>query len=135
MIFLLDTNTCSDLMRGDAITISRSEAITDRDIAVVCPIVRGEILFGITRLPPGSRRQDLQLKADTLFAQLPCYTIPASAADHYAAMKIEGRRKSLGLDDNDLWIASTALAFGATLVTRDKDFLQIDSLVTVNWSV
>lgn len=135
MIFLLDTNTFSDLMRGDPITISRSEAITDKDLAVICPIVKGEILFGIGRLPLGNRKQDLQLKADTLFAQLPCYPVPASASNYYADLKVESRSKGIGLDDNDLWIASTVFAFGATLVTRDKDFLQISGLATTNWSV
>ena len=33
------------------------------------------------------------------------------------------------VDENDLWIAATALALGATLVTRDTDFNGIEGLM------
>jgi predicted nucleic acid-binding protein len=35
------------------------------------------------------------------------------------------------LDENDLWIAATALARGATLVSRDRDFAGIEALPAV----
>jgi predicted nucleic acid-binding protein len=38
------------------------------------------------------------------------------------------------MDENDLWIAATALALGATLVSRDGDFKQIDGLSVENWA-
>jgi predicted nucleic acid-binding protein len=39
------------------------------------------------------------------------------------------------MDDNDLWIAATALAEGAILVTRDKDFSRFPSLALQDWTV
>jgi predicted nucleic acid-binding protein len=38
------------------------------------------------------------------------------------------------LDENDLWIAATALATGATLITRDGDFQQIEGLSVQDWT-
>jgi predicted nucleic acid-binding protein len=38
----------------------------------------------------------------------------------------------LSLDENDLWIAATAIALGATLVTRDADFASVESLSIVS---
>jgi predicted nucleic acid-binding protein len=35
------------------------------------------------------------------------------------------------MGENDLWIAATARALGATLVTRDQDFDNIDGLPVV----
>jgi predicted nucleic acid-binding protein len=32
------------------------------------------------------------------------------------------------LDENDLWVAATALALGARLVSRDADFAGIEGL-------
>jgi predicted nucleic acid-binding protein len=32
------------------------------------------------------------------------------------------------LDENDLWIAATALALAAVLISRDSDLYQIDGL-------
>jgi predicted nucleic acid-binding protein len=39
------------------------------------------------------------------------------------------------LDENDLWIAATALALDAVLVTRDSDFQQIEGLSVNDWTV
>ena len=99
-------------------------ALSDQDNVIICPVVRGEILYGIARLPQGKRRTDLQSKADTLFASLPCEVIAEAAGDHYANVKIASHSRGLGLDENDLWLAATALATGAVLVTRDNDFQQ-----------
>jgi predicted nucleic acid-binding protein len=77
----------------------------------------------------------LESQATPLFAILPCEAVPETAGDFYATTKIARQSKGLGLDENDLWIASTALALGATLVTRDSDFANIDGLQVEDWSV
>lgn len=41
------------------------------------------------------------------------------------------RQRGLILDENDLWIAATAIALDATLVSRDTDFSGIDGLLVV----
>ena len=43
-------------------------------------------------------------------------------------------RKGLALDENDLWIAATALALGSVLISRDSDFQQIDGLMVEDWT-
>jgi predicted nucleic acid-binding protein len=48
---------------------------------------------------------------------------------------LEQERKGLSLSANDLWIAATALALGAKLVTRDSDYAKIEGLPTENWTV
>ena len=60
-----------------------------------------------------------------------CEPIPEEAGDFYAAVKLARQQRGLTLDENDLWIAATALALGATLVTRDGDFGAIDGLRVV----
>ena len=57
------------------------------------------------------------------------------AGDHYAAIKLARQQKGLTLDENDLWVAATALSLGAVLVTRDRDFQQIDSLTVSDWTI
>ena len=135
MIFLLDTNAFSDLMREHPTVEARMAALSDRDSIIICPVVRGEIIYGIARLSLGKRRTDLKLKADKLFATVPCEVIPEVAGDHYANAKIACQGKGLNLDENDLWLAATAMAEGAALVTRDNDFQQIDGLSVVDWAV
>ncbi len=101
------------------------------DRLAICTIVRGEILFGLERLVPGRRRTELEQKAQKLFAALPCEPIPVIAADRYATIKASQQRRGLPLDENDLWIAATALAMNATLVSRDTDFRAIEGLEIV----
>jgi predicted nucleic acid-binding protein len=42
------------------------------------------------------------------------------------------KHRGLSLDENDLWVAATALATGATLVSRDSDFRRIDRLAVAD---
>ena len=61
--------------------------------------------------------------------------MPEIAGDYYARIKLTCQRKGLDLDENDLWIAATALALAAVLVTRDSDFQQVDALKVEDWTV
>jgi toxin FitB len=134
MMFLLDATTFSDLMRERAAVRDRLSQLSPEDRDVVSPITRGEILYGIRRLPEGKRRRNLDATAAKLFGAFPCEPVPPAAADHYAEVKLTRERKGLAIDENDLWIASTALATGATLVSRDTDFHGIAGLTLEDWS-
>lgn len=135
MLFLLDTNAFSDLMREHPQLDARLASISPTDRVVMCSVVRGEIRYGIERLPQGKRRQELEAKATKLFAVVPCESVPEAAGDHYARIKLMRQQRGLCLDENDLWIAATAVALGAVLITRDSDFHQIDGLTVNDWTV
>jgi tRNA(fMet)-specific endonuclease VapC len=135
MIFLLDTNAFSDLMRKHATVETRLISLPSTDRVIICPIVRGEIRYGIEQLPLSKRRQELENQAAPLFAIIPCEPIPEAAGDHYADIKLTRQRKGLTLDENDLWIAASAVALSATLVTRDSDFQKIEGLAVSDWTV
>jgi predicted nucleic acid-binding protein len=129
--YLLDTNAISDLMRA-APRIETWMAGLDRgDRVVTCAVVRGEILFGIARLPQGRRRTELEEAGHRFLAVFRCEPIPERAGDFYATVKLARQQRGLALDENDLWVAATALALGATLVSRDGDFGGIDGLPVV----
>ncbi len=104
------------------------------DRVVICPVVRGEILYGIEQLPQSRRRQILERQAAPLFAIIPCEPIPEGAGDHYARIKLTRQQKGLTLDENDLWLAATAMALNSLLITRDSDFQQIDGLTANDWT-
>ena len=131
MIYLLDTNAISAVMRADTQMASWLSSLRVDDRVVISTISRGEILFGLGRLSQGRRRADLEAKAQKLFAALPCEPIPPAAGDFYAALKIPQQSRGLPLDENDLWIAATTLAINATLVSRDSDFQAIPGLAVV----
>ena len=134
MDFLFDTNAFSDLMRERPKLDVRLASISPDDRVVICSVVRGEIRYGIERLPQGKRRQELETKAARLFAVIPCEPVPEAAGDHYAMVKLSRQQKGLALDENDLWIAATALALGAALISRDSDFQHIEGLAVEDWT-
>jgi tRNA(fMet)-specific endonuclease VapC len=135
MMFLLGTNAFSDLMRKNTKLEVRLSCLGPTNEVVICPIVRGEIRYGIEQLPQSKRRQDLEAQAEPLFNVVLCEAIPEGAGDHYARIKLTRQQKGLVLDENDLWIAATALALGAVLITRDSDFQQIEGLSVNDWTV
>lgn len=134
MIFLLDTNAFSDLMRKHSKLDVRMSSLPAADQVVICPIVRGEICYGLEQLPQSRRRQDLENQAAPLLAIIPCESIPEAAGDHYARIKLTRQQRGLILDENDLWIAATALALGAVLISRDSDFQKVDGLTVNDWT-
>lgn len=135
MVFLLDSNAFSDLMRKHPRVEARLAALQPGDKVVICPIVRGEILYGLARLPDGRRRENLTKQAEPLFATIACEAVPESAGDAYAKIKRMREQQGLAFDENDLWLAATASALGATLVTRDSDFRSVEGLATTDWTV
>ena len=103
----------------------RLNSLAKSDYPFTCPIVKGEILFGIRRLPSGKRRQELEQKANELFDDVPCTPIPESVGDVYANIKVAAEQHGRSLGECDLWIAATALALDAILVTADSDYQRI----------
>jgi tRNA(fMet)-specific endonuclease VapC len=134
MTYLLDTNAFSDLMNEHPMIDAHLAAIPSTARVVVCPIVRGEIRFGIERLPQGKHRQELETKAARCSAMVPCEPMPEAVGDQYATVKVSSQRKGLVLNENDLWIAATALALGAVLVSRDTEFQKVDGLTVEDWT-
>lgn len=118
----MDTTTFSALMRRDVRVLARLTSLPVTERVVICTIVRGEIMYGLQRLPVSRRRSNLEAEAMFLFSAIICMAVPEIAADYYAVAKTTAQRAGMSLDENDLWIAATALSLGAVLVTVDSDF-------------
>jgi predicted nucleic acid-binding protein len=51
--YLLDTNTFSAIMDQRPQAMAHAAVLSSTDEVVICAIVRGEILYGIERMPQG----------------------------------------------------------------------------------
>ena len=100
--YLLETSTLSLLMKDIPEVKGRLNSLTESDYLFTCPIVKGEILFGIARLPEGKRRQDLQQKANELFTAIPCEPISENVSDTYANVKLAAQKQGTSLGECDL---------------------------------
>lgn len=128
-MYLLDTNTISDLIRHPDGIVRRR--IAARGIKVVTSIVVvAEIRFGI------AKRGSIRLAAQ-LAAVLPTLTVLPfdTPADHrYGQLRAGLERRGTPIGANDLFIAAHALALGATLVTDNvREFERVEGLAVENW--
>lgn len=132
--YLLDTSIFSLMVRENPRVKAHVASLSAADRLIVCTIVRGEVLYGLELIAQGKRRRDLQTKVSDLFATIPCEPVPEAAGNPYARIKRETERRGTRLDENDLWIAATALSLNAVLVTTDSDFQRVTGLKSENWA-
>ena len=149
-MYLLDTNHCSRIIDGDSHLLTRLQENSDDDIGISV-ITRGELFFMVER----SEKQTENLEKVTQFVEaINIYRIDDAIADcygqlkgrilrHFGPKKDKNKRnqitiQKLGFSDNDLWIASTAIIYGMTLVSADGDFVRIQEIQHLsleNWCV
>lgn len=128
----LDTNAVSDLMRDHPQVKARIG--THPDPIVTSVVVVGKIRYGLERLPAGKKRTDLETRANNILAALRIEPVTEQVAKAYGHLKASLESQGLNLDDNDLWIAATALTCGCLLVSRDQIFSKILGLQVEDWS-
>lgn len=129
---LLDTNAVSDLVRGQAQV--KNKVSTHLDPVLTSVVVAGEIRYGLSRLPQGKKRTDLEARAQVVLSTLHIEPISQLIAEEYGNLKAMLEAQGLSLFDNDIWIAASALVQGCLLVTRDQIFLKIPGLQVEDWT-
>lgn len=98
----------------------------------ISQVVRAELLVGCLKSQrPGAHREQV----DRFLANVTTVDFDASCADHYATIRcaLESAGKVIG--PIDLFLAATARAAGAILVTaNEKEFRRVPGLKVENWS-
>lgn len=135
-MYLLDTNYCSALILGDSTLIKKISEVGTSNIAISV-ITEAELFYMAENL----KRIEKNLGTIRDFLQdISVYDIDSNTSAIYAKPKAKimerfapkeksKRRKTkitdLGIGENDLWIASTAIANSLTIVSGDHDFIGI----------
>jgi toxin FitB len=123
-MFLLDTNTVSELMRPrpEQRVLEWVATRPLAELAVAAPTTM-EVRFGIAILPDGRRRAELDARFRRFLAQgfadrvLP---FDHAAADACADIRALRRREGRPVSTEDAMIAAVARVNGAAVVTRDR---------------
>ncbi|HWB14996.1 MAG TPA: PIN domain-containing protein [Vicinamibacterales bacterium] len=133
MIYVLDTNAVSALMKGTAAVVERLAGTVPADVAVPQPVL-AEIAFGIERLPPSKRRAALQARFDLVAAELPRAQWTDAVSQSFGRIKATLERRGARIEDFDAAIAAHALALDATLVTANVDHMsRVPGLRVEDW--
>ena len=125
----LDTDTAIAILRGNETAAAKLESATVR--VGISGIVLAELLFGAE----GSRDAEAGKAAiEQLLASVDVVPFGRSCASEYGRLRLELKRIGRTTGETDAFIAATALACGATLVTHNtKHFRHIPGLRLEDW--
>jgi tRNA(fMet)-specific endonuclease VapC len=124
---LLDTSAAAALLRGDA---ALGSVIADLTEVYTSVVVVGELIYG-ARLSANTEANQGQVAA--FAAAITVLPVDELTAQVYARSKQSLRPKGRPIPDNDLWIASTAVHHGLSLLHRDAHFDEIDEVERLSW--
>jgi hypothetical protein len=137
-VIVLDTNVVSELMRKDA--AAEVVAWVDRhpgDQVFITAITAAELLYGVTRLPDGRRKQVLAAKVrDLIDEDFEDQVLPfnSDSAHHYAEIVASRERVGKPISMADAQIAAICRQYDLGLGTRNtKDFADTGIRVFNPW--
>ena len=106
-------------------------ALPPSDIRL-CSVVKAELLYGARK----SARVSANLeRLSQFFATLESLPFDDAAAEHYGLLRTHLESAGTPIGALDMMIAATALAAGATLVTRNqREFHRVAGLSVETWS-
>lgn len=132
--YLLDTNICIHLMKGDFDLADKVQQVGLRN-CFISELTIAELLYGIANSAPdrqASNRQKLE-KFLRLFPKARRLAL-ADVLETYAAQKAQLKRIGRLQGEFDMLIGSTALAYGLSLVTRNtRHFADMLGIVLEDW--
>jgi tRNA(fMet)-specific endonuclease VapC len=125
MKLLLDTNAYVALMKGHNGVANR---IRKAERVCLSAIVAGELLFGFRS---GSRFEKNMSELDRFLENRFVEFLPVSytTADRFGRIAALLRQRGTPMPSNDIWIAAHAIESGAELLSFDRHFENIESLV------
>lgn len=126
-LLLLDTCVVLHVIRGSPVAgkIDHEVNLRDRpERPLISAVSAGEALAFAERNSWGSQKKERlrQLLSDLVIVDISSEQVLSS----YAAIDTFQKKSGLNLGQNDVWIAATARAADACLVTTDKDFDPLD---------
>ena len=133
MIYLLDTNMVSYIVKGRSLAASnRLVALPSSDVAAVSAITVAEIKYGLARRPEATALRSLM---EAFLASIRVLRWGVDEADAYGTVRAALEKQGNTLGNMDMMIAAQAIVASATVVTNDKAFSRLPELLApVNWA-
>ncbi len=130
MQYLLDTDTCVDLLRGVRTVVEKLETLTPDDCGISA-ITSFELFAGAARARDPRRETEKVNKLVDIVEELP---FDADAARRASALRLELEEVGTPIGPYDLLIAAHALALELALVTANSgEFGRVAGLRLENW--
>ena len=132
MMFMLDTNTVSYLLKNQHPAIKDHLNRIPIDSVCISVITEAELLRGVQKKPEAVNLARL-VKAFLIRTKVCAWD--SAVANEYANLRTACESEGKSLSAMDMQIASHSLAIGATLITNDKAFYQIQHFLRLeDWT-
>lgn len=131
-MYFLDSDICIELLRGRLPYAYELMRQSDPRLFGIPAIVEAELRTGARKSDHPQKNMLLVERFLAPFARIP---FDSDCAREYAKARARLGRTGQSIGPNDLLIAATALAQGATLVTRNvREFSRVDGLEIEDWA-
>ncbi len=130
--YLLDTDICSYIMkRSHPALLERIRGVPIADQALSA-VTAAELLYGVKL---SSKQKQAREAFHAFVRHLEVMEWPAEAAEHYADIRADLKRRGEMIGANDLLIAAHARSLKAILVTNNvREFGRVKGLKVENWT-
>jgi tRNA(fMet)-specific endonuclease VapC len=129
--FMLDTDTCSHIMkRSHPLVLKRLQSVSVDDVCMSV-VTKAELLYGVEI---SLRRAQDGAALAAFLRYVETVALDEDAALHYAQIRAELKRRGAMIGASDLFIAAHARALDLTLVTNNvAEFERVNDLKLENW--
>jgi tRNA(fMet)-specific endonuclease VapC len=131
--YMLDTNTASYIIKGHPTEIREHLLRVPMTNICISAITEAELLHGVAKKPEAKR---LPLAVKEFLLRVEILPWDSRAAKTYAELRTACESEGKPLGTMDMLIAAHAKADGATLVTNDQAFYNVEHLLRLeDWTV
>ena len=129
--YLLDASICIYIAKHrPRAVLERFQGLQPGE-AAMSVITHGELQYGACKSRHRNKVQKILKELTTL---IPVLALNEHASDCYGKIRAELEKSGQVIGNNDLWIASHALALGVALVTNNEnEFRRVRGLIVRNW--
>jgi tRNA(fMet)-specific endonuclease VapC len=133
VLVLLDTDICIHLINRRAGFERVLRRLSGRSLGEICisAISVSELRFGVAKSAHGSTNADA---LDAFLARFELLDYPVEAGTSYGKIRADLERSGTPIGNNDLLIASHAMAIKANIATGNvSEFQRVKGLKVLNW--
>ncbi len=134
--YLLDSDTYSFVSDSNPQVMTNLQGIAAEDEVFISFVTVGEWEYGYHNAKSAKSKAEIRASGDKAFDKV-SGVIQSSQDINIIYGQIRSELKNAGtmIPLNDVWIAATALAIGATLVTHDNHFQHVNNLNILDWTL
>ena len=130
-LYMLDTDTCAFVLRRSSEVLLEHIQRVPIERQVISMITLAELLYGVLE---SSKKKANRAGVDAFVRHVTVKDWSRDAAEHYAEIRADLKKKGQMIGANDLMIAAHARSLHATVITNNvKDFGRVKGLKVENW--